>query len=312
MPSFLTPESLFFVFGTACVLLLLPRIPVHIASGLAGCAIAVCLLIEPEGFIRSLVVGEEGGVDLSTGLVFLVASGLMFWCAVHSRGTRRRWLFFMGTLFLVAAGEETSWLQLYLDYDTPQGLRRLNQQGEMTLHNLVSSRVMNSAFLMWSAFLFLLGPILKGGDERAGKALRVYFAVFTFYFLLLVLTPREFQSRLVTLIYILALMSSVGLWAIAPYLWNQTRLSGPLRSLVSELRFGPSFLVTASLLFGAWAVYGIRFRSIGDLSFIPTANLRFPTNIDDELLEYFSAILSVLLAWRQMPASTGGPGVQRK
>jgi hypothetical protein len=44
----------------------------------------------------------------------------------------------LGIVCLLAAGEEVSWGQRIIGFDTPDGLREANEQGEVTVHNLHS------------------------------------------------------------------------------------------------------------------------------------------------------------------------------
>lgn len=90
---------------------------------------------------------EDGIVEYAAVVCYLIASFLMFSMLRFrpaepsgKRGffdERQNLVFFLiGLLLIVFAGEEISWGQRILRFDTPDSLARINRQGETTLHNL--------------------------------------------------------------------------------------------------------------------------------------------------------------------------------
>jgi hypothetical protein len=64
------------------------------------------------------------------------------------------WFVFWALLCLICFGEETSWLQHELGYQTPEAIKELNTQNEFNLHNLElfqSNSVIDE--LSWRSFL---------------------------------------------------------------------------------------------------------------------------------------------------------------
>ena len=80
--------------------------------------------------------GEFSPVELVTALAYLTGAGLAVYAAFHS-WQLRRWFFVGWTVVcLLYFGEETSWLQSYIQYSTPEVVAGHNAQGEFNLHNL--------------------------------------------------------------------------------------------------------------------------------------------------------------------------------
>lgn len=109
------------------------------AGALVALPFALVVLL-PDGTTRALV-SEDSIVEWVGALAWLAASGLFAAKLVAQRrfGTRA----IVGTIALVglalmcfvAAGEEISWGQRLLGYDTPEAIARDNLQSEMNLHN---------------------------------------------------------------------------------------------------------------------------------------------------------------------------------
>ena len=95
----------------------------------------------PEIYQRA-IGGEYGLVENATWLILLpaiVLGGLI----VRDRtalpaGWLRGWLLLVTLGCVYFAGEEISWGQHFFRWATPEGLARLNDQGETNLHNLTS------------------------------------------------------------------------------------------------------------------------------------------------------------------------------
>lgn len=80
--------------------------------------------------------GEEGVIERGTAILFVVAALGFGWTALRTRRWLRAQAVFWALLAIVAAGEETSWLQHELGYETPAAIADANVQGEFNLHNL--------------------------------------------------------------------------------------------------------------------------------------------------------------------------------
>jgi hypothetical protein len=103
----------------------------------AGCALGVALAGPewvPRGWTR-----EDGPVEYAGFAAFLGASVLAFVAASRIRRSHRPALAaaaVLGTVLLVAAGEEISWGQRLFGTETPAVLVDGNRQDELNLHNI--------------------------------------------------------------------------------------------------------------------------------------------------------------------------------
>ena len=83
------------------------------------------------------LIKEDSLVENLTAVWLLLGGLLLFATALVERDTFRRRVYALGCLALIfAAGEEISWGQRIFDFSTPQILREINTQGELTLHNI--------------------------------------------------------------------------------------------------------------------------------------------------------------------------------
>jgi hypothetical protein len=79
---------------------------------------------------------ENSPIETLSALAYLVGAGAASLGALHSRGFPRLYLILWAAFSILCFGEETSWVQHQLGYDTPVALAELNEQGEFNLHNL--------------------------------------------------------------------------------------------------------------------------------------------------------------------------------
>ena len=101
-----------------------------------GCALGVALA-GPE-WVPRVWTREDGPVEYAGFAAFLGASALAFVAASRLRRARRPALpaIVLGTVLLVAAGEEISWGQRLFGTETPAVLVDGNRQDELNLHNI--------------------------------------------------------------------------------------------------------------------------------------------------------------------------------
>jgi hypothetical protein len=136
-----------------------------LVSGAVAAGIA-CLAVGPQGMgtVLYMQISEEDGlVEQTTAIVFLLASGLAFVAARHVEHRARRIVLrtlFVG--FLLCFAEEISWGQRILGIDTPALIARVNVQGEINLHNLVgyaADHLFIAAIFVYGALLPLLAAV---------------------------------------------------------------------------------------------------------------------------------------------------------
>ncbi len=93
----------------------------------------------PKGLVH-FVGGREMLVENLGAFVFLATSIVFFLLGRRERGSVSTWRLVqvvgLGAFFFVAFGEEASWGQHWLGFDTPEELKQINAQQETNLHNL--------------------------------------------------------------------------------------------------------------------------------------------------------------------------------
>jgi hypothetical protein len=103
-------------------------------------ATPVIAVAAPDLF-DSWFAAEDGPVESATALFLALGAVLLWRMGWRARRGGPRFgpalLAVYGAAFLFAAGEEVSWGQRLLGLETPEVLARHNDQGELTLHNLV-------------------------------------------------------------------------------------------------------------------------------------------------------------------------------
>lgn len=110
-------------WGATALALVLSFVPIYIF--VAG----------PEAS-KSLWLGELSPIELITVAFYLIGAAVAVYAALRNRRLRR-WFFIAWAIFcIVFFGEESSWLQAYLQYKTPDSIAQVNAQGEFNLHNL--------------------------------------------------------------------------------------------------------------------------------------------------------------------------------
>ena len=120
----------------------------------------VILAWQPDFHSRWLQ-GEDRGVEWLTFIGFLLAaitaaSVLKRYRTMSPRA--RAYLAFLALFFFVCAGEEISWGQRVLGFETPEKVKEVNEQGELNLHNLRLQYIHPKD--VFSIFMKLFGVIL--------------------------------------------------------------------------------------------------------------------------------------------------------
>ncbi|NDV61427.1 hypothetical protein G0Q06_03085 [Puniceicoccales bacterium CK1056] len=109
---------------------------------------SVILVLNPS--LLEILAWEDGPVEYS-GFIFLALTGFILARAGY-RATRLPGyhrlkgmvLLFAGLGFLLAAGEEISWGQRLIGFETPEPLAKVNEQQEFNLHNMEKGLVDHS------------------------------------------------------------------------------------------------------------------------------------------------------------------------
>ena len=146
-----------------------------------GLAIIVGLRFAHMGSFR-FVVEEDGLIEWLQFLAFAGSGVLAAMIGVLRLRAGRRWqalIFAMAAFGLVfVAGEEIAWGQRLMSLETPEWLREINLQEEVTLHNIVGVLFwFNMALLVTSLYAIVADPLnwrtrFAGGWDH-GRALFV-------------------------------------------------------------------------------------------------------------------------------------------
>jgi hypothetical protein len=81
-------------------------------------------------------MGETGPIEIISAMAYIFGT-LFFYLAARNSAPPIRYHFFMWILFCtIFFGEETSWLQHYLGFETPESIKAMNAQNEFNIHNL--------------------------------------------------------------------------------------------------------------------------------------------------------------------------------
>jgi hypothetical protein len=136
---------------------------------------------------------------LTTSLLFLFGFRLGRKTLDHTRFSLVKQLVYLGlaALFFFGAGEEISWGQRILGFQTPEPLTEVNRQEEFNLHNLtvLETNKLLDADRLFDMFWFL-------------------FAVFTPAAALLIPSFKRFAGRFIPIVY-----WGIGLLFLYNYLW---------------------------------------------------------------------------------------------
>ncbi|MDQ4087640.1 MAG: hypothetical protein M3177_06495 [Pseudomonadota bacterium] len=152
-----------------------PAERVFIGLFLASCAVLTGIaLAAPETFVD--LFSEDGPFENATALCYAVSAAACVLFAVRARGHRvlRISLALLATLFVVVGGEEISWGQRLLDFETPETLVEINVQEEFTLHNIYSISIFTYPALATTAMLLFVAPLLSGTSADARRIFRAF------------------------------------------------------------------------------------------------------------------------------------------
>ena len=166
--------------------------------------LAFCTVFLPKATFISLA-DEDGFFEYGTALFFLITSILFFvlffqkdWFfrsedkQYFSSRTKRIFFLLFGLMFFFFMGEEISWGQRIIGFETPESIRDRNIQNEFTFHNI--------DFLNhWKE-----GKELKSGLKALFTAKRIFVLTFVLYLFILPLSVRysDFIKRITKKLYL--------------------------------------------------------------------------------------------------------------
>ncbi|WP_025896830.1 hypothetical protein [Sneathiella glossodoripedis] len=95
----------------------------------------------PE-FAANHLNGETGIIENLTVVILIPAILLAGYIASNRRHLPENWMWYwymlLGLACLYFAGEEASWGQHWFGWETPESMKKLNDQGETNFHNMSS------------------------------------------------------------------------------------------------------------------------------------------------------------------------------
>jgi len=186
--------------------------------------IAVCTILLTNLYInqqRGLEFAKEDGLLENTTVIFYIFA-FFSTCrlAYDQKKTMllRWWLLFFALLFFVTAGEEISWGQRIFNIATPTGLKRINVQGELSMHNIYSTSITQYFALCFVSIIFIVLPLANTISKKIKRILLAFeFPVLNMRFV--------FLSLISALMYILIglRLGNLGIgpftkYGIAPHL----------------------------------------------------------------------------------------------
>ena len=156
--------------------------------------------------LLAITIPEDHYFELIGAFAFFVTSLLFLYCFRLARKTLdKTWasllkqLVYLGLalLFLFGAGEEVSWGQRILGFQTPESLSQVNRQEEFNLHNLSA----------WEASRFF-------DPDRLFDLFWFLFAVFTPAVALVVPAFKKFAAQFIPILF-----WGIGVLFLYNYLW---------------------------------------------------------------------------------------------
>lgn len=157
--------------------------PFHLAAYILLAAIVVALaLVDRDWFAAS---GQEDQLaEYATAALYLASSMTVFAAYLASRSCAANffgrsfngavWLLLLAAFFFICFGEEISWAQRIVGWDTPETWKAVNGHGETNLHNILDpSQFSNERILTFIALSFgVLVPLADRFSDTARRALK--------------------------------------------------------------------------------------------------------------------------------------------
>ncbi len=134
----------------------------------------IIAMIDAEYYYRWISISEKGYLEHSTVVMLVIAIFLLVWMLYHhtdipNKGVKK-WtlLLLLGCIYF--AGEEASWGQHYLGWNTPEWLDEFNDQGETNIHNAHGIFDQFPRFLLTlaSVITIIAAPILVSSRREWG------------------------------------------------------------------------------------------------------------------------------------------------
>ncbi len=134
-----------------------------LAAVAAGMALFVWCARAPDAVHSAC--REDGWFEYGSALAFAGAAIALVAASRVRRGGERRgamrsWFLFAALTCVVFAGEELSWGQRLLGFETPAPLRELNEQDELSLHNLHGVQRLKYSLLVGAIAALIVATVI--------------------------------------------------------------------------------------------------------------------------------------------------------
>lgn len=142
---------------------------------------------ERDAFIQTRLIPEIGPIEIPTFALLLWASCSAVWIALRHRARLGRQaaagLLALGVGLLLVAGEEASWGQWFLGFETPAAVAEINHQGEFNVHNIYmqgKTELLRALFGLFGLGVIFAAPRMAAlASVSAPRILAPWFAVMT-------------------------------------------------------------------------------------------------------------------------------------
>jgi hypothetical protein len=143
----------------------LTKLHILLLIGLAYTGITWFIPVVLPADTAFMLIDEDGIIEYVGAFCFFMAAVLFFVLFLKSKTgndlfifrTRKNIIYLgLAAILLFGAGEEISWGQRILDFETPDALREINIQEEFTLHNLPLFDTANIDSLLRANRLFIM------------------------------------------------------------------------------------------------------------------------------------------------------------
>lgn len=149
-----------------------------VTATLAGVYIVVFSIWDTQSYLA--LIKEDGLVEYASVLFWLLAAVILLYQIVRSSrkeltcGYQRLFYILILLFFVFAAGEEISWGQRIFDLKTPEFLKKINVQNELTVHNIGSISIFSNAFFLLTVVFFLGLPYVRSKNTSIRKIIDYY------------------------------------------------------------------------------------------------------------------------------------------
>lgn len=176
------------------------KVGLTLTAALSIAAIYILYLAAFDSAAYRILIKEDGIIEYSSSIFWFLSAITLLISTIKFKLTGRiynLWLIpyiLLIMFFIVCGGEEISWGQRLLNLNTPEFLKSINVQNEITLHNIGSISVFSNAFFLLTILYFWGVPFVKSNYPNIGKLIDFY--------------ALPSPNRFATLIYSI----SIGIW----------------------------------------------------------------------------------------------------